>query len=384
MGTPSLGTKLAQVVPCKRMRRRRGWKRCTKHGRRVRRDQCHEVVPWPLDASVSGTPVATCGTVSVCTVLCARDQERMDSSTRHGERLSPRSREGFWSTVLTLAPAVVALCAIAAESSLRAIDCLPRSELSRWMARAVFDVPTFTRCTVSRRGASSREVVTTCRRDDLLVPLRWTQVVIVGTSPQRVKSERTEIDVAGVRFFPQTPVAPACVLTEDGRLVSEGRAMTLARVEDIMLVRCGRTTGPTLPTDWVLGLRQRPSRWSYWFVRMGTFLAVLAAVLAWVRRDDPWALPWRIATLDAGGSYRLSCGTPVDHDWPGNPPEVLVLVDDDREGHYRKGTMARASRAETPRSLEAVSDRFARRQRVTAWGLGMLACTLAVMAYGLR
>lgn len=308
----------------------------------------------------------------------------MDSRMRDGARNLLRRHEGFGETVLALAPAVVALCMIAAEVSQRAIDGLQASEVASLVTHASFERPTWTRCNASPRAALPGEVVTTCRQDNLLVPLRWTQVVLAGTSPQRVKSERAEIDGTGVRFFPETLGPLECTLTEEGQVVSEGREMTFARLGDVVLVRCGCATGRPRSTAWVLGLRKRPSRWACWLARTGGLLAVLGAVLAWLRRDEAWRLPWRIAVLDEGGSHRFSCGTPVHHGVPGRPSEVLVIVDNDREGDYRKGAAVRASRVETARTLAVAATRTARRRQITAWGFGTLACAMAVLAHTLR
>ncbi|MFO0603196.1 MAG: hypothetical protein U0324_08480 [Polyangiales bacterium] len=286
-------------------------------------------------------------------------------------------------------PVAFALAGVVAEAAWPAFDVLPAAAFEGLARGASFAAaPAFTACRVAKGAWRARgETITTCDHAGLPSALRWTLVVRGGPNPQRVVSEREELDPHRARLFP-APGPRVCATVEAGGHVAHGgRSLTVARVGDATLLRCARGAGRAASVEWALGLRARPKRPAWVLALVGAMLAALAAAFARVRRDDPRALPWRVAALDAGGAHRLSCGTPVRHGVPGQPAEVLVVVaprGDGSDGGYREGDAAAAARAETAPSLDALAGCVERRNARVVAALGALACALVAAAHALR
>lgn len=314
---------------------------------------------------------------------------RLDSRAQHNARSAPSGVRDRARLALPLVPAAFALAGVVAEGAWPAFDVLPEAAFEGLARGASFAAaPAFTGCRVAKGAWRARgETVTTCDHTGLPPALRWTLVVRGGPNPQRVVSEREELDPHRARLFPALGPRVCATVEAGGHVAHGGRSLTVARVGDATLLRCSRGAGRAASVEWALGLRERPARPGWVLALVGAALATLAAAFARVRRDDPRSLPWRVAALDAGGAHRLSCGTPVRHGVPGQPAEVLVVVaprGDGSDGGYREGDAAEAARAETAPSLDALADCVERRNARVVVAVGALACALVAAAHALR
>lgn len=286
---------------------------------------------------------------------------------------------------LALAPAALALVAVASEARQRAVDVLPAAEVARLARGAAFAPRRLHACRSAAGAGFDASRTTTCLLAGATVPVRWTQVVRTSPRAQRVIAEWEAPDAEGWRYVPPLDGRGRCALVARGAPPAEqSRWMKVARAPGgVTLLRCEQVASGT-SRAWQMGLRERPRR-APWALALGaSLLTALGAAAVFARRRDPWALPWRAACLDAHGVHRLGDGRPVQHAWPGSPAEVLVLPGERAGAAYRSPESMSAARVETGPSLDALAAREERRRARAAFALGALACALAAWAHLIR
>lgn len=280
-------------------------------------------------------------------------------------------------SALAFASVLATALLLAAEGAQRAVDALPAAEAAR-LARAASRVPrSLVDCRSGRGWLNPSRTTTTCVREGLTVPVRWTRVVWHGRGPDRVEREWEE---------PERPwYAPSSGPAAEGRCTlfdpdatdppRERRLRASLAPGGVTLLRCEVGPSGASPPEWTMGLRERPRRASSWVALVAAIGAAAGAARA--LRGGRSRLPWRVARLGPDGVHRLDDGRAVRPAWAGRPAEVHVVLQDAPEAPYRAEEALATARAETAASRDA------RRARA-ALALSALAWALTAAAHALR
>jgi hypothetical protein len=279
-------------------------------------------------------------------------------------------------STLALAPVAAAALLIAAEAGQRAVDTLPAAEAAR-LARGASRVPrSLVECRSGRGWLHPSRTTTTCVREGLTVPVRWTRTVWHGQGPDHVEREWEEPEHPWVPFFPGLTGAGRCTLFDpDATDPPRARWLRASLAPGgVTLLRCDVGPSGVSPPEWTMALRERPRRGPSWVALAAAIVATINAARA--LRGGRCRLPWRLARLGPDGVHRLDDGRPVRPAWAGEPAEVHVVLKDAPEAPYRAEEALATSRAETAASRDARRARAALALSALAWGLTAAACAL--------
>ncbi len=305
------------------------------------------------------------------------------------------NRERLVERTLTVAMLTGATYALGREASERALDVLPSSEVVRLASGARWTEVT------------PPEVTWRCHRDDFVmedhgghfksecaqrvggVTLTWKRTTY-QTRMQYSATSSVLVAPRGQRFISGSSPSERCdSFGGDDRPTQRIAAFQRALAGDAVLLRCDSYELPaqTQPVHriWTIGLRDHPMRAPWIATLLAGLGALLVAVHAGCRRDEPRTWPWRTARRDADGTYRLDDGTQVRPGALDGQPEIMVLLAGHAtEAPYRADHVLSPSRVETRASVDALVRRHERQRLLIVAGLAAVACGLSFVAHALR